>query len=129
MPLLGFQKQFAPMVENGLRLFPYASIPVKRQTIRAKRRDGRNPKPGERLFIYTGLRTKKCLKLGEAICKSVDEIVVDWRGGGICVAGEWLSGGQIDQMAMADGFRDFNEMAKWFEKTHHEDFQGLLIKW
>ena len=35
MPLLGFQKQFAPLVESG----------EKRQTIRAYRKDGKDPKP------------------------------------------------------------------------------------
>ena len=61
MPLLGFKKQFAPLVEEG----------QKRQTIRAKRRDGRNPHAGETLFLYTGLRTKSCRKLGISGCKSV----------------------------------------------------------
>ena len=127
MPLLGFKKQFAPAVENGLLVHPFASIPIKRQTIRAKRRDGRNPRPGEKLYLYTGLRTKQCLKLGEAICKSVEEIFIAWRG--ICLAGVWLTAEEQSAMAIADGFTTFQEMADFFRKEHGEDFWGLLIKW
>ena len=59
MAALNFQKQFAPDVESGIKL----------QTIRAKRK---NPiKEGETLYLYTGMRTKKCRKLGEVKCYSV----------------------------------------------------------
>ena len=37
MPALNFQARFAPLVESG----------QKRQTIRAYRKDGRDPKPGQ----------------------------------------------------------------------------------
>ena len=64
MPALNFKKQFADKVERG----------EKRQTIRALRADGRNPQPGQTLFLYTGMRTKSCRKLGEAVCSSVEQI-------------------------------------------------------
>jgi hypothetical protein len=117
MPLLGFQKQFAPMVEAG----------TKRQTIRVKRKDGRNPKPGDLLYLYTGLRTKACRKIGMRWCLSVEEITVSWCG--ICVAGQWLTAEECEAMALADGFKTFQKMTEWFEKTHEADFWGLLIKW
>ena len=118
MPLLGFKKQFADLVERGR----------KRQTIRAKRRDGKNPHPGEKLFLYTGLRTKSCKKLGEAVCRSVSEISIDPYG--INISGQWLSITERDVVAMDDGFDDFTEMVKFFRKTHEIfPFYGLLIKW
>lgn len=117
MPLLGFQKQFALLVEAG----------TKRQTIRAKRKDGRNPKPGDLLYLYTGLRTKSCRKIGMHRCLSVEEITVAWCG--ICVAEQWLTAEECEAMAVADGFATFQEMTEWFKKTHEADFWGLLIKW
>ncbi len=119
MPLLGFKKQFAPLVENG----------TKRQTIRAKRRDGKDPRVGETLYLYTGLRTKKCRKLGEEICKSVEEIMIDHHG--INVAGKWLSVSERDALAQADGFPSYKEMKEFFEKVHglEDEFSKLLIKW
>ena len=117
MPLLGFKKQFAPLVEAGL----------KTQTSRAKRRDGRNPKPGDKLYLYTGLRTKACRKIGECVCKSVQEITLNWRG--VCLAGRWLTAEEQETLAHADGFSCFANMGVWFEKTHESEFWGLLIKW
>ena len=92
MPLLGFKQQFAPMVEAR----------KKRQTIRAKREDGRNPKPGDTLYLYTGLRTKSCRKLGETVCRSVQEIVVDVKG--INLSGDWLNDTAMMHVVRADGF-------------------------
>lgn len=60
MPALNFKKRFEPMIESG----------DKRQTIRAKRKDCRDPKEGQTLYLYTGMRSKGCRKLGEAPCLS-----------------------------------------------------------
>jgi hypothetical protein len=117
MPLLGFQKQFAPMVEAG----------TKRQTIRLKRKDGRNPKPGDLLYLYTGLRTKTCRKIGEVVCLSVQEITLNWRG--VCLSGVWLTAEEREALAKADGFTCFANMGVWFERTHEPEFWGLLVKW
>ncbi|MDP2645459.1 MAG: hypothetical protein Q8P24_11000 [Desulfobacterales bacterium] len=124
MPLLGFKKQFAPMVEAG----------TKRQTIRAKRRDGRNPHPGDTLYLYTGLRTKQSRKIGEVICISVEEIVI--TNAGINLSGVWLNNQQMMSIVRADGFTSWVDFRAFFEKTHHfmaigdiDGFWGLLIKW
>ncbi len=123
MPLLGFQKQFAPLVESG----------EKRQTIRAFRKAGRDPKVGETLYLYTGLRTKACRKLGEATCIEVRTFNLE------CSHALLLDGRRLDYagkevLAWADGFRvrhlaPYGEMVQWFEKTHGLPFEGLLIRW
>lgn len=77
MALLNFQKQFADLIEAG----------TKRQTIRAARK---YPiKVGDKLYLYTGLRTKYCRKLKTkfdkidekgktfVICKSVQDIIIE----------------------------------------------------
>jgi len=122
MPALNFKKQFAPKVESG----------EKRQSIRAKRRDGRNPWPGQWLYLYTGMRTKGCRKLRDSECLSVQEIILDWYLG-IFLGGKWLNPIQKRELAIEDGFEGWPEMKEFFAKVHGlsetEQFHGLLIKW
>lgn len=117
MPLLGFKKQFAPLVESG----------AKRQTIRAKRKDGRNPHPGDTLYLYTGLRTKQCRILGTAVCIGVREIVIA-RNRPI-LSGRHLLSVEAKEFAIKDGFSGYEAMATFFEKEHGLPFWGLLIEW
>lgn len=70
MPAINFKKQFAPAVESG----------EKRQTIRARRQDGRDPVAGQTLYLYTGIRTKGCRKLGEVTCKETQQITIEENG-------------------------------------------------
>ena len=111
MPALNFMKQFADAVESG----------EKRQTIRAYRKDGLDPKVGDTLYLYTGMRTKQCRKLGEVKCKSVEPIYLSWEGCDFTIHQE--------RWATNDGFDSFTHMLDWFEKTHGLPFEGLIIKW
>jgi hypothetical protein len=52
MPAYNFQKQFAPLVQSG----------EKRQTIRTLGKRS-HAQPGNKLQLYTGMRTKQCRKL------------------------------------------------------------------
>ena len=117
MPALNFQKRFAHLVESG----------QKCQTIRAPRIDGKpNACIGDTLYLYTGMRTKGCRKLGKAICAKTSQVVIthDWR---ILVNGILVKDG--DGFARADGFSDMTEMFDWFHKTHGLPFEGSLIEW
>ncbi len=122
MPALNFQAQFAPLVESG----------EKRQTIRSYRKDGRDPKQGDTLYLYTGMRTKACRKLGEVRCNKVYEIVLNERYRDPSI-GTLMSGCgfpcTIDRLAKLDGFRNAAAMFDWFEDTHGLPFEGLLIRW
>ncbi|MBF0250595.1 MAG: hypothetical protein HQL35_08220 [Alphaproteobacteria bacterium] len=121
MPAINFKNQFAEAVKNG----------VKRQTIRALRKDGRMPaKRGDILALYTGMRTKSCRKLLNARCSDVRPIelhaalvIVDGGDGWIRTRPD------LDNFARADGFRDWSDMAAWFDKTHGLPFEGVLIQW
>lgn len=122
MPALNFQRRFAALVESG----------EKRQTIRAYRKDGRDPKPGDRLYLYTGMRTKECRKLGEATCSAVEpfDLFVTPSGGLFWLLGhEAMTGEECDDLARRDGFVGSFELMGWFEKTHGLPFEGLLIRW
>lgn len=117
MPAFNFKKQFAPAVKAG----------TKKQTIRAKREDCRNPHVDDKLFFYVGQRTKGCRKLGEAICRTVHQITIDWAG--VNVDGSWLSPADLNNLAQNDGFKNFYEMKVFFNKEHGLPFDGLLYKW
>ena len=122
MPALNFQAKFAPLVESG----------EKRQTIRKLRKDGRDPKPGDRLYLYTGMRTKACRKLGEVKCKKVYPIKLYVRsrygplGRVVSMIGSPCG---VTRLARLDGFKSAAAMFDWFEKTHGLPFEGLLIRW
>lgn len=127
MPLLGFQSRFAPLVESG----------EKRQTIRAYRKDGRDPKPGDRLYLWTGLRTKGARKLGEATAVRVLAVVVHRDGFEAREDDGWaelsprpaVRLGSRTAFARRDGFESWPAMREWFRSTHGLPFRGLLIEW
>jgi len=118
MPALNFKKQFAPDVESG----------KKHQTIRAGRKDCRNPQPGQTLYLYTGMRTKACRKLGEATCKSVDQVVIE-ESGVVAIGPNILTIDERFRLAKADGFHYIDDFRNFFLKTHGLPFYGFLIKW
>lgn len=118
MPALNFKKQFADDVERG----------VKNQTIRVPRKDCRNPQPGQILYLYMGMRTKSCRKLGEAPCISVEQIYISEQFDidlGLRAVGYI----EEDEIIIADGFKNRHEFFDFFQKTHGLPFNGFLIKW
>lgn len=117
-------------VERARRLDPRA--PFKRQTIRARRRDGRDPKPGDTLHLWTGLRQPGARKLGQVTCQSVMPIHFFTDREVLCLGfheifGPWP---QCDaRFAKADGFASFGELVDWIDETHGLPFEGLVIRW
>src|SRR3990167_9791021 len=125
MPLLNFQKRFVTQVESG----------GKKQTIRKMRKIP--IKAGDKLFLYTGLRTKYCRKLGEGICERVRHILIEMKTDGISphytvtVNGdkECLYGEILRNIAIQDGFLNTVELISFFKKTHTLPFDGQIINW
>ncbi|MCJ9428569.1 hypothetical protein [Kordiimonas marina] len=119
MPALNFQKRFAPLVESG----------AKPQTIRAWRKDGRDVKQGDRLFLYTGMRTKACRKLGESICTGTSPVII--HEDGMVLGGMLLPNHTpiLNSIANRDGFVSWSEMHTWFRQEHGPIFGGQLIEW
>ena len=115
MPIISFKKQFADSVKLG----------IKEQTIRKNGK--RKYKVGDKLYLYTGLRTKGCKKLGEGKIKAVKSIYIDWNL--IVLDGEKLNNIQKYELSHLDGFNDTYELEKWFDKIHGLPFEGRLIKW
>ena len=126
MPALSFAKRFADDVESG----------KKRQTIRVERK--RPVNPGDPLYLYTGMRTKACRKLGESECDEVHRFRREGRGKwwlievenrwGLMERGEYLGESDIAMMARLDGFDTTAEFEDWFDQ--YPDGSRLdLLKW
>jgi hypothetical protein len=132
---LNFKKQFAEKVASG----------EKRQTIRAIRK--RPFQKGDRLQLYTGMRTRNCRKLVDLdpVCREVWEIELRSKGRIIALCKSLpddprrlqqdsvlikvLAGKSADAFAEEDGFTNAEKMFEFFEKTHGLPFKGQLIVW
>lgn len=119
-----FKARFAPLIESGQKL----------TTIRAPRKDGKLPKPGETLKLFTGMRTKACRKLGERTCLSVKRVAImkgaDSGKPVLYIDLKWIhEPAHLNSVAIRDGFASWEEMGKFFEETHGPFFEGHLIEW
>lgn len=117
MVAYNFQAQFAEDVRTG----------KKRQTIRAPRKDGRHAKQGDKVQLYTGMRTKFCRKLREAVCH--DACTIRIEADKIWTLNPQELHDDLDGFAQLDGFASWEEMRDWFDKTHGLPFTGVLIRW
>jgi hypothetical protein len=126
MPALNFKAQFADDVAFG----------IKRQTVRAHRKDGRpHAKPGDTIKLYTGMRTKACRLLAEATVTSLRPVRIEACK--MFIGGNRLPSVIYDrnceqtdnEFAEADGFSGFTEMAEWFQDAHGLPFEGIVICW
>ena len=115
MPAINFT-MFPEKVENG----------TKKQTIRQRA----DIKPGDPLYLYTGMRTKNARQIGTALCKSVTSIFLMERlaqpHGNVALTGIYL-----EEFAHADGFANYAEMWSYFARraNNEGEFHGKLIKW
>lgn len=119
MPIINCQPRFAKLIVEELKI----------QTIRKERKIP--IKVGDKLFLYTGLRTKNAKKFAEAECVEIINVIIrdkdvlfltrykHWR--------EFLPV-MLNEFAKSDGFKDFDEMKTWFSKTHKLPFSGTIIK-
>lgn len=104
---------------------------AKRQTIRAigKRRHAR---PGETLQLYYGMRTARCVKIGDARCTETFPISIEVGEKMLMVRvnGELMGFGAAHEFSLDDGFDSPEDMlAFWQEEHGRGEFNGLLIKW
>jgi hypothetical protein len=114
MPAYNFMAQFREPILSGR----------KKHTIRAFRK--RSTKPGERIVLYTGMRTKHCSKIAETACTRVQHITIGPRGA-IAIDGELLGADEKERLAYADGFDGFEEMMYFWEGRL--PFDGEIIHW
>jgi hypothetical protein len=115
MSALNFKKQFVPALESG----------AKRQTIRPVRKHPITA--GERLYLFTGQRTKSCRSLGTVLARKVCEI--EMTASSIKIDGVLMSRMEFDDFARDDGFNDWHEMRAFFSATYKFPFKGQVICW
>lgn len=105
----------------------------KRQTIRRASQKWDNVKAGDKLTLYTGLQTKDCRKLGEAVIKNIDRIILHERDliGEITRDGEFpLTSWEMEMLAKNDGFGDVYDFWKFFDAHYPErPIEMKVIRW
>lgn len=131
MVALSFKAQFAAPIIAG----------TKRQTVRAGRK--RNPRAGERLQLYCGMRTKHCRKIiPDPLCTETCIVVITVDPAhqeliaAIEIDGDLLTERGIERFAVADGFAAQpgasarRAMGNFWIRHHGPgEFLGLLIRW
>jgi hypothetical protein len=122
MVAYSFKARFAAPIRSG----------EKQQTIRAHRK--RHAREGEELQLYFGMRTRHCILLGTALCRSVERIVIDVEGGSIHfprTTETITQEGEMDAFANRDGFHDWLAMQSFWRAEHPSIrvFDGVLIRW
>lgn len=120
--LIGFKKRFIEPIQIGTKVF----------TMRNKRKV--QPKIGETLYMYSGLRTNNTVKIGDTEkLMSIQEVYISmrrhWVAGAmpkrwyvtaltVKVDGRALSAEQIQEFVRYDGFTDVPDFAAyWFESS------------
>ena len=117
MPAYNFQEQFAPAVVFG----------EKRQTIRKPRK--RPTRRGDKLYLYTGMRTKQCRRLlNPTPCTAVVPVVIE-RDSITLRCTHYTASWWLEAFAKDDGFESWAEMRAWFEETHGLPFNGEIVQW
>lgn len=126
MAAINFKPQFLDAGRGG----------EKRQTIR--QRGKRNPpKIGDRLTLYTGMRSAQCVKIKDVTCTRVEPITIEperravrmARGYGDHKAWIDLDSEEIAALAMADGFTDVDAFFAFFLNHYGRTMSGYLIGW
>jgi hypothetical protein len=126
MPALNYKEQFAPKILDGSKI----------HTIRRMRK--RPFKVGDRLYHFTGQRTKSCQRLRENICSYAYDIKIEYT-----ILGQFigvmislfnndmqyiLHTGFMKKIAINDGFKSYKEFERFFIDSGLP-LHGQLIGW
>jgi hypothetical protein len=115
MPAINFKQRFAGSVAIG----------KKRQTIRLMRKIP--IREGDTLHLFTGMRTKSCVKLGQAVCLEARAIRITESG--VKLDGVALAPAHILKIARDDGFDNALAFKAFFKNHYGFPFHGQLIRW
>lgn len=136
MPVYSFQEQFIPFLLDE----------SKGHTVRSERAGrSRHARLGETVYLYYGMRTKWCRKIGEATCSDVQRIRITENRIYFLVSKEMEDDLEIvlndpDAFAWKDGFRpegstsdrpdgSFDLMIRFWKQAHELPFTGVVIFW
>jgi hypothetical protein len=120
MPALNFQGWLAPKILAGEKPF----------TLRALRKDGRDPKAGQPLYLFTAMRTKQCRKIAEKPCRFAVTIKLSWHSITIPTLGTIKSAGPVELFSQLDGFENYAAFCEFHKITAAtEDKPMRLVAW
>ena len=130
MPAYNFQEPFVPLILTG----------EKCTTIRR-----REATVGATAYLFTGMRTKACRRLGQSEIVHCAPILLAYDRHNheplIKLGSTFLTTSQQDKLAMQDGFARTREMLAWFKLTYDTAeptytkvgdkivYEGFLITW
>ena len=106
----------------------------KRQTIRRASPKWQNVEAGDKLTLYTGLRTKSCRKLGEAVVESITPITIDTELSNVAVEtplGDFnLDLPALNDLVARDGFVSNPDFFKFFLLNYYVGrLKMVVIRW
>ncbi len=127
MPAYNFQTRFVEAIKTGF----------KRTTIRAN-----EAVPGTTAYLFTGMRTKACKRIGQGRIIGCSSITVGVKQSGvplIVIRGKTLNANDLALLAKGEGFKDALELVDFFKTTYKtvlgtadggaQYFKGYLIAW
>ena len=126
MPAYNFKAQFAPAVEAGQKLC----------TIR-----GRAAVVGTKAYLYTGMRTKACRKLGQGTITRCEPIIIGRDVAAfpvVVIDDRKLRMAEVWDLAKQDGFEDSEKFVDFFADSQVyktmpggdiQIFAGFMITW
>jgi hypothetical protein len=115
--LINFKPEFKDKILDG----------SKDQTIRKYRKGKRQIEVGDKLQLYTGLRTKSAEKFADAVCVNTAKIVI--AEGGISFDDASLYVDDQICLAQKDGFLGVPDFKEFFRKQYGLPFVGRMIQW
>lgn len=122
MVAYNFRKNFAADISSGRKVM----------TIRP----GLRCHPGDRLQLYTGMRTRYCHKLADAVCTHIMPVTIERKqmslnGKPLRKGGPWRElFADKDDFAQQDGFADYTALADWLENHYgHLPCSGFVVRW
>lgn len=112
---LNFKKQFVPMVESG------------RKNCTIRMRGKRQARPGDTLYLFTGMRTQQCERIKNVTCKLAVPMDIDTKTGGITQVGPDYVMWSIKELAIADGFATVDEFFAFFRETYGDALHEMIL--
>ena len=103
MPALNFQTRFAPKILSGEKPF----------TLRALRKDGRDPQAGQPLYLFTAMRTKQCKKFAEHPCRFAVTICLGWKLVAIPPFAPLIAADKLELFSRLDGFENYEAFCRF----------------
>ena len=120
MPALNFQTRFAPKILAGQKPF----------TLRALRKDGRDPKMGQPLYLFTAMRTKQCRKFAEKPCRFAITITLLHHRVVIPGFPHLTTFTELETFSRLDGFKHYSEFCLFHKITIGMSSKPMrLIAW